>query len=237
MKKTIAIVSLALGFTAVSVFGQGFLQIATPGNIIYDGFSTPGSSSAAGSAVTWSLYWAANNTAKPFAALNGSPGAATPTSGNSTTVQSWTAAQAWAALAGASSFTLATDSSTYGPLDGSGTIPVTDNAISGGSLGFYSQDSVVGPGFGFGIDGTSASTFYSLLVVGYQSAGSGPIGWSYLSSFKLASSASDPNIASPSFTAFGVFQPTVAGVPEPSTLALAGLGGFGMLMAMRRKKA
>jgi hypothetical protein len=29
----------------------------------------------------------------------------------------------------------------------------------------------------------------------------------------------------------------VAGVPEPSTLALAGLGGFGMLMAMRRKKA
>ena len=28
-----------------------------------------------------------------------------------------------------------------------------------------------------------------------------------------------------------------SGVPEPSTLALAGLGGFGMLMAMRRKKA
>ena len=30
---------------------------------------------------------------------------------------------------------------------------------------------------------------------------------------------------------------TVGAVPEPSTLALAGLGGFGMLMAMRRKKA
>lgn len=29
----------------------------------------------------------------------------------------------------------------------------------------------------------------------------------------------------------------VASVPEPSTLALAGLGGFGMLMALRRKKA
>ena len=30
---------------------------------------------------------------------------------------------------------------------------------------------------------------------------------------------------------------SVSAVPEPSTLALAGLGGFGMLMAMRRKKA
>lgn len=34
---------------------------------------------------------------------------------------------------------------------------------------------------------------------------------------------------------FAVSQVSV--VPEPSTLALAGLGGFGMLMALRRKKA
>ena len=37
---------------------------------------------------------------------------------------------------------------------------------------------------------------------------------------------------------FSVYSVTSAApVPEPSTLALAGLGGFGMLMAMRRKKA
>jgi len=34
---------------------------------------------------------------------------------------------------------------------------------------------------------------------------------------------------------FSVFS--VAPVPEPTTLALAGLGGFGMLMALRRKQA
>lgn len=40
--------------------------------------------------------------------------------------------------------------------------------------------------------------------------------------------------ANPGLVAFTV-SPVV--VPEPSTLALAGLGGFGMLMALRRKKA
>ena len=37
--------------------------------------------------------------------------------------------------------------------------------------------------------------------------------------------------------AINMLQVPVVGVPEPSTLALAGLGGFGMLMAFRRKKA
>lgn len=43
---------------------------------------------------------------------------------------------------------------------------------------------------------------------------------------------------SPAFATFGSFTADlVAPVPEPSTLALAGLGGFGMLMALRRKQA
>jgi hypothetical protein len=35
----------------------------------------------------------------------------------------------------------------------------------------------------------------------------------------------------------GTYNLDLTSVPEPSSLALAGLGGFGMLMAMRRKKA
>jgi hypothetical protein len=49
-----------------------------------------------------------------------------------------------------------------------------------------------------------------------------------------SSSSPAPNSVGPSFTSFSVSS--VAPVPEPSTLALAGLGGFGMLMAFRRKK-
>ena len=50
-----------------------------------------------------------------------------------------------------------------------------------------------------------------------------------------SSSSPAPNAVGPLFSSFGVTQ--VSAVPEPSTLALAGLGGFGMLLAMRRKKA
>lgn len=43
-----------------------------------------------------------------------------------------------------------------------------------------------------------------------------------------------PGTVTSPLTAFTV---SATPVPEPSTLALAGLGGFGMLMALRRKKA
>jgi hypothetical protein len=50
-----------------------------------------------------------------------------------------------------------------------------------------------------------------------------------------AGTATTPAGVGPAFSTFAVTP--VTPVPEPSTLALAGLGGFGMLMALRRKKA
>jgi len=45
------------------------------------------------------------------------------------------------------------------------------------------------------------------------------------------------DLLSSSFVVTPLTAFTVSPVPEPSSLALAGLGGFGMLMAFRRKKA
>jgi len=49
--------------------------------------------------------------------------------------------------------------------------------------------------------------------------------------------AGDPPTTPSAINGFNNFSLTAGAVPEPSSLALAGLGGFGMLMAFRRKKA
>jgi len=84
----------------------------------------------------------------------------------------------------------------------------------------------------------SAATTVTLEVVAFDSAAS-----SYATAAYRGHSASftmptgkitdtTPQYVGDNFASF-----SVAAVPEPTTLALAGLGGFGMLMALRRKQA
>lgn len=107
MKKIIKISMLAATLAATSAFGQGYLILQSPANSqIWDGFSTAGVATRT-TAVDVGLFWAVNGTANPMAALL----ASTPTTGNSTTAESYTTAQAWAAVLG-SSFTLAAQTTT-----------------------------------------------------------------------------------------------------------------------------
>jgi hypothetical protein len=73
------------------------------------------------------------------------------------------------------------------------------------------------------------STYEAAVAAGVNTGMSGVL------TINLAANTS-PVIPTPidaGMTAFSVAAP----VPEPTTLALAGLGGFGMLLALRRKKA
>jgi len=69
------------------------------------------------------------------------------------------------------------------------------------------------------------------------------LGTSGVFSYSTLATAANLHLASKPFTqdsadvAVSLGPITVNPVPEPTTLALAGLGGFGMLMALRRKQA
>ena len=232
MKKIMSISLLAATLAATSAFGQGYLTINTSNGQVFNGL---GATSIAGNtALNWGLYWAPAATANPMFST------ASSTTGNSTTTSAqagYTAASQWTALSG-SLFQLA--------FDPNNNQSVIDNVQNGGAVVYWTQDPF-SPGQGFAVQGTGASS-YAFLEVAWSAAYSTPgaaataggaIGWSYVSSFgPLPTDPSAPAAGNqPTFASYGVFAPTTAPVPEPSTLALAGLGGFGMLMAMRRKKA
>jgi hypothetical protein len=100
----------------------------------------------------------------------------------------------------------------------------------------------VGPFAGAGVfNGTPVTlgaygTTYALAIYASGTVGGNLYsGWSaiFTGANQASSSVGAPDL--PTGLLNGSF--TVVSTPEPSSLALAGLGGFGMLMAFRRKKA
>jgi hypothetical protein len=208
MKKSIVAAVLGLGAMAVSSYGQGQITLDT-----YNSSSlvyvTQGGVGITGGFYVGLYYGPANSN------INGSV-AADP-SGTADPISLY------------SGFTLAT---------GNGAVVNTwvgtqgqfANILSGGGLSSF----LIQP------TGTTQNS-YSLMVVTYNNAAGydqstirGHSAAFYMQSGNpITANSGDVGLGGmPSFAAFNV-----APVPEPGTLALAGLGGFGMLMALRRKKA
>lgn len=115
-----------------------------------------------------------------------------------------------------------------------------DGAVVNGWVNglFYNQLNG-GSSSSFQIQASGATqNFYTLMVVVYDNV----LGYDQSSirghSSAFYMQAGNTTVAGSGDVGVGGMQPfSVYAVPEPSTLALAGLGGFGMLMAFRRKKA
>lgn len=214
MKKLIAIVAVAV--TGFASFGQGFFTFTGATRGVWDCFSTTPVSPKLAADMNVGFLWGTGSAA--ISAIANSI-ATNNTAGISST------AQAWTAITTDPNYTIAFNS-------GTGTQAVAAN-VGNGSWSYNGAGT-------FGVTGTSAST-YNIIVFAWSSAyataalaaaAGSPVGWSAPFSYTATASIGTPlSMTSSGLLPFGVT--TV--VPEPTTIALAGLGGLALL-ALRRKK-
>lgn len=227
MKKILTIGLVVASFAATSSFGQGYFQFQTAKSQAYDG---SGATAVLAATVDVTFLWAPVGTANSGILATGSS-----KTGNNTTTSTqagYTDAQAWTAILG-SGFTPAVNSANSTPA-----------ILLTAANGYVNYNG----GASFGVTGTSSpsgTTQYALFMVGWTggyadlataASNHAPVGWStvftYTAGQNGSSSVANFATAAPG-TAFGVFSPVV--VPEPTTLALAGLSGASLLLFRRKK--
>jgi hypothetical protein len=228
MKKQLVIIA-ALATTAASVFGQGYVTLSTSTHRLVDEFTTPGVQ-AYGATIDYALYWAPVGTTDPLTAQGtefglGAGAAVQQVATNGVTSISQAAGGSLNAQLTAAGFTLGLNSGN----------PAVGTTLSASQSG-YGQ---------FQLGGTAAGSTYEMIVVGWNAAAGlsaitggtySAIGWSNPFNYITGSSATDPNgtlnISSVGYmNQFGV----ASVVPEPTTLALAGLSGASLLLFRRKK--
>jgi len=225
MKKLVLIGTIMASLVGVSAFGQGYFNFTGGKSSVWDGFS--GASSTRDTLINVAFLWAANGDTAAVSSILAS------TSNNVTTAtSSYSAAAAWTAILTDPNFTVALDVN-----NGNAPGVITSTATGGWIYKTGAANQI-------GVLNTVAGNTYSLYVIGYANGGNtaltpaqaaaagASVGWSAVQSWQFNASTATLNTLS-------AFQIGVAGtlgpVPEPTTLALAGLGGLGLLLFRRRQ--
>src|SRR5215469_3667220 len=202
MKKLIIRFVLGLAMASSSAFGQGWFVFGASPRTVWDNEITP----TYGTGYDVAFLWAPSTvTAAAVESLSAGGGVAT-----NTTLQ-YLYSTAWTDILSDPNFTLAQSNN-------------VDYVASTTSTGGYSYNA----GSEFDVVGTASLTTYSLFVIAWNTeggvfttpqaaaAGNLPVGWSGV--FSYMAQAAPPLGAAPSampLTKFGI-----AGMPEPTTLAL-----------------
>lgn len=245
MKKQIAILATILAASGFCAFGQDYMSFATASKTVWDNFGGTGSAGdvfAGSGDINAILLWAPVNTPDYMTAV---PGTGWGTRGGSS---------GYPALVDDETGTNATDIERENPvaeidqmLAGGWSIAVDQGSGTGTAATGTAIATSINPGtlsFNGGspfqvkdITGPSGSDVEEVIIAYNASAGSYltavDFGWSNPFNVSVGTSDTDPNASSQGSTLVNTFGVDTS--PEPTTLALAGLGTFSMLLLRRRK--
>jgi hypothetical protein len=220
MKRLLALTITLITAIGTNAFAQGYVLFVTGKASVYDEFTTPGTGVVAPGDVTATFLWAAAGTTDPL-------GAGVATNGVSSLSGGWNTVASMLS----SGWNIATD------YDASAEADVADNAT-----GSFKGELVYNGGTSFQLANAASGSTYEFVVIGWDNlTGATTLGQAMTDNVAMGwSSSFDYTLESPAGTSLETFSQSgetpfgIAPVPEPATLALAGLGGLSMLF-LRRK--
>jgi hypothetical protein len=221
MKRIASLTCVLFATLAMNAFGQdGYVNFAAGGHTVYDEFNTPGTGVVAPSDVTVTFLWALVGTPDPL-------GSGVPTNGVVNVGSAWSTVSTMLS----SGWTVAQDA---GNGNAEPDYAVIASGPAKGSFGYGS----------FQLANTTGGDTYQLVVIGWDNltgantleqgmTGVVPVGWSSSFDYWTGAQVIDPTLT---FNQSGMVPFGVAAdpVPEPATLALAGLGGLATFFLRRR---
>jgi len=236
MKKQIALLATLIAASGFTAFGQDWLELSTTGTkYVWDESTTPGVGvTAAAGEYDVAFLWAPVGTADQlssvgteFAQNNGAASDQVATNGVTSTGAGIAAIQS-----------MLSSGWSIGEYFG-GTSNVVSTTAAKGAI---SPTSVFELNGGTGVSGSDIEMVFiafntsdTALATGAGASGLSSVtalGWSNPFSQNVGSGSADPQATTGELSVNGF---GVAPVPEPTTLALAGLGGLSMLFLRRRK--
>jgi len=217
MKKTL--ITVALTIASLASFGQGYFAFSGTPRSAWDSFTTQGVSHGAAT-MDVSFLWGAQGAVPSVDSILASTG-----TNNASFSSAAQQTAAWTAILNDPNFTLA-----YNTTLGA-TVQVGTSAAGGWS---YNSAAT------FPVQNTGANS-YTVYVIAWSNAYATPaaaqaansaVGWSNPFTYAAVSSIGTPlSFAASGMLPFGV----ITSVPEPTTMALVGLGGLAVLAFRRRK--
>ena len=224
--KKIIVTTLATSCVALGVFAQG--SVTQVQNMFQtDGITTPGANASNPALADGSLYYSGGVNVELFYAASGS---LTQTQINAINALDGTAGGGAAALAllMSDNFTLVSATTTAGSTAGSLAYTASGGALSTGpnTIGLLSPVPTGGSGW---------LAMYAVGSGGTYNGYSGVIAWSQSSLGGNPTTTPTPGIPSNIHQDPAGLNLVLTTVPEPGTMALAGLGGLSLLLFRRKK--